>query len=248
MTCQPTKTPPPEKVDIPALQQKYLAERARRMRSEGGEQYVRPTGKLSDNYAADPHMATAPRAPMSEDLDVLVLGGGWGGIMASYYLTKEGVTNVRNIDHAGDFGGVWYWNRYPGLQCDNDAYCYLPLLEEMGFMPSKQFTDGWEIQQYAKSIATKFGFADKGVFHTIVKTMVWNDETKRWHVGTDRGDEFRARFVIVAAGVLNMPKLPGIAGIDQFKGKMFHTARWDYEYTGGSNKNPVLDKLKDKTV
>lgn len=247
-TCQPTKTPPPETVDIPALQRKYVAERARRMRSEGGEQYVRPTGKLASNYAADPYMATEPRAPISEELDVLVLGAGWGGIMASYYLTKEGVTNFRNIDHAGDFGGVWYWNRYPGLQCDNDSYCYLPLLEEMGFMPSKQFTDGWEIQQYAKSIATKFGFADKGVFHTIVKSMVWNDQTKRWLVTTDRGDEFRAKFVIVAAGVLNMPKLPGIPGIETFKGKMFHSARWDYAYTGGDNKNPVLDKLGDKTV
>jgi cation diffusion facilitator CzcD-associated flavoprotein CzcO len=71
---------------------------------------------------------------------------------------------------------------------------------------------------------------------------------KRWRVGTNRGDDIRARFVIIACGVLNMPKLPGIPGIEKYQGKIVHTARWDYDYTGGSYKNPVLDKLADKRV
>ncbi|HMN43614.1 MAG TPA: NAD(P)/FAD-dependent oxidoreductase [Povalibacter sp.] len=246
MKCAPTQTP--VDVDIPSLREKYRLERERRLRKDGQTQYFRPAGDVAANYAADPHTPVEPRAPISEDLDVVILGAGWGGIMAAYHLTQAGVTRFRNVDTAGDFGGVWYWNRYPGIQCDNESYCYLPLLEEMGFMPSKKFADGWEIYEYARSIAAKFGFADKALFHTHIHSLRWDEQLDRWHVGTHRGDDIRARFVIMACGVLNMPKLPGIAGLDQFKGKIFHTARWDYDYTGGSYREPVLDKLGDKRV
>ena len=156
MTCLKTDVPAPEELDIPALKAKYLAERDKRLRREGGEQYVRPTGDFSDNYAHDPFTPVAERAPLVEDIDVAILGAGFSGILAGYHLRKQGVTNVRNIDHAGGFGGVWYWNRYPGVQCDNDAYCYLPLLEETGYMPSKKFSDGWEIQAYCQKMAEDF--------------------------------------------------------------------------------------------
>jgi cation diffusion facilitator CzcD-associated flavoprotein CzcO len=248
MTCQPTKTTAAEQIDIPALRAKYAYEKNRRLRSEGEAQYVKLSGDIAPDQAFDPHKPVAPRDAINEEIDALVIGAGWGGIKASYYLTKEGVSNVRNVDTAGDFGGVWYWNQYPGVQCDNDAYCYLPLLEEMGFMPSKKFSDGAEIQAYAKSIAEKFGFADKALFHTQVTSLKWDETLQRWRVGTNRGDDIRARFVIVASGVLNMPKLPNVKGIEKFKGKIFHTSRWDYGYTGGSYNNPVLDKLADKRV
>jgi cation diffusion facilitator CzcD-associated flavoprotein CzcO len=246
MTCQPTQTP--SDIDIAALKEKYRHERDKRMRVDGQRQYFRPTGEVVSSYAIDPHQPMQPRDPISEDIDVIVLGGGWGGIMAAYHLTQAGITNFRNVDTAGDFGGVWYWNRYPGIQCDNESYCYLPLLEEMGFMPSKKFADGWEIFQYARSIAAKYGFADQALFHTHIRSLRWDEQLNRWHVSTNRGDDIRARFVIVACGVLNMPKLPSIPGIHDFKGKIFHTARWDYEYTGGSYGNPVLDQLSDKRV
>ena len=246
MSCEPTL--PPDEFDIPALREKYRQERDRRLRPDGQKQYFRPTGKGAPDYAVDPHMPVRPRDPISEDLDVLILGAGWGGIMAAYHLKQAGVTNFRNVDSAGDFGGVWYWNRFPGIQCDNDAYCYLPLLEEMGFMPSKKFSDGAEIYQYAKSIAERFGFADQALFHTLINTLRWDEKIKRWRVGTNRGDDIRARFVILACGVLNMPKLPAIPGIDEFKGKIFHSSRWDYRYTGGSYEKPVLDELADKRV
>ena len=246
MSCDQTQTP--DGIDIPALREKYLRERDKRIHSEGQRQYERPVGDFVDIYEADPHMPVTPRKAISEDLDVAILGGGWTGIMAGYHLHQAGVTTFRHIDHSGDFGGVWYWNRYPGLQCDNDAYCYLPLLEEMGFMPSKKFSDGWEIREYAQSIATKFGFYNGALFHTLVTAMRWDEQLKRWRIGTNRGDDIRARFVIMANGLLNTPKLPGIPGIHAFKGKMFHSARWDYEYTGGTQKNPVLDKLADKRV
>jgi cyclohexanone monooxygenase len=248
MTCLKTNVPAPEELDIPALKAKYLAERDKRLRREGGEQYVRPTGDFSDNYAHDPFTPVATRAPLVEDLDVAILGAGFSGILAGYHLRQQGVTDVRNIDHAGGFGGVWYWNRYPGVQCDNDAYCYLPLLEQTGFMPSKKFSDGWEIQAYCQKMATDFDLVDKALFHTLVESITWDEGLQRWHVRTNRGDDIRARFVVMAGGVMNMPKLPGIPGIHDFKGKMFHTSRWEHDYTGGSWTQPVLDKLKDKRV
>ena len=244
--CAPTQTP--QDIDGAALKEKYRQERDKRIRPEGQKQYVRPLGEFADSYEGDPHMPVVPRDPISEDLDVAVLGAGWSGILAGYHLKQAGVSTFRNIDHAGDFGGVWYWNRYPGLQCDNDAYCYLPLLEETGFMPSKKFADGWEILEYCQSIAKQSGLYDNALFHTLVTSMRWDDKISRWRIGTNRGDEIRARFVIMAGGLLNIPKLPGIPGIKNFKGKMFHTARWDYSYTGGTRKNPVLDKLADKRV
>ena len=248
MSCLPTKMPPIEAVDIPALRARYRTEKEKRLRSEGQAQYVKLSGDILPDYATDPHKTVEPRPVLDEEFDVMILGAGWGGIKAAYHLAKQGVTNVRNIDTAGDWGGVWYWNQYPGVQCDNDAYCYLPLLEEMGFMPSKKFSEGAEIQAYAKSIAERFGFADKALFHTRVTSLKWDDGLQRWQIGTNRGDTIRARFIIVASGVLNMPKLPSVRGIEKFKGKIFHTSRWDYEYSGGSYRNPVLDKLADKRV
>ena len=247
MHCKPTDVPSADEIDIPALRAKYYAERDKRLTSKLGSQYIHDgPGQLHDLYNTDPHMPVQPRDAVSEELDVAVLGGGFGGVMASYYLAKQGVTNIRNIDHAGDFGGVWYWNRYPGIQCDNESYCYLPLLEETGFMPSRRFAPGPEIMGYIRLIAEKNGFADKALFHTLITSLKWDESIQRWRIGTDRGDDLRARHVVMACGVLNMPKLPGINGIAKFKGKMFHTSRWEYDYTGGSCENPVLDKLADK--
>ncbi|HEX7873927.1 MAG TPA: NAD(P)/FAD-dependent oxidoreductase [Sphingobium sp.] len=249
MSCQPTETP--KNVDIPAIRAKYYRERDKRVLREATHQYV-TTGHhgdaFADMYEGDPYTPVAPREALSEDIEVAIMGGGWTGILTGYHLNKSGITNFRIIDHAGDFGGVWYWNRYPGLQCDNDAYCYLPLLEETGFMPSKKFADGHEIRDYAQSIPRRFGYADKGLFHTMVTSLTWDEGSSRWRIVTDRGDDIRARFVIMANGLLNIPKLPGIPGIGSFKGKMFHTSRWNYDYTGGEQTNPVLDRLADKRV
>jgi cyclohexanone monooxygenase len=249
MSCPSNNMPAPDAVDIPALRERYRQERARRLRPEGQRQYVSPADHLvHDTYERDPHTPVVARDAVVEDLDVAIVGGGWCGVLAGQYLRKLGVGGFRIIEHAGDFGGVWYWNRYPGLSCDNDAYCYLPLLEEMGFMPSRKFADGHEIREYMQSIGRKFDLYEGALFHTAVTSMRWDEQIKRWRVTTDRDDELRARFVIMANGLLNIPKLPGVPGIHEFKGKMFHTARWDYDYTGGDQKNPVLDQLGDKRV
>jgi len=249
MTCQPTNVPPPSEIDIPAMKEKYRQERDKRIRPEGEAQYAAPEDHLThDTYEHDPFTPVVPRDALDEDVDVAILGGGWTGILAAYHLTKQGVTNFKVIDHAGDYGGTWYWNRYPGIQCDNDAYCYLPLLEEMNWLPSKKFEDGRHIYEYIQSIVDKFGFRDNGVFHTLVKGLTWDEGSKRWHVATDRKDRIRARFVVMAGGTLSTPKFPAVPGIHKFKGHKFHTSRWDYDYTGGEWGNPVLDKLADKRV
>jgi cation diffusion facilitator CzcD-associated flavoprotein CzcO len=247
--CEPTNVPPPEEIDIPATKEKYRQERDKRMRREGQEQYAPHEDHLThDTYEHDPFTPVVPRDALNEDVDVAILGGGWTGILAAYHLTKLGITNFRVIDHAGNYGGTWYWNRYPGIQCDNDAYCYLPLLEEMNWLPSKKFEDGKQIYDYIQMIVEKFGLADKGVFHTLISGLNWDESLKRWRISTSRDDDIRAKFVVMAGGTLSTPKFPNVPGVHAFKGHKFHTSRWDYEYTGGEWGNPELTKLADKRV
>ena len=234
MTCEPTNVPDPQGLDIPALRNKYREERDRRLRPDGQDQYT-PAARGTDalDYS-DPHMPRLSRRALSDDVNVAILGGGWAGVLAGYHMRMAGIDDCRIIEQAGDFGGVWYWNRYPGLSCDNDSYCYLPLLEEMKFFPSKKFAEGLEIREYCQSVATKLNLYEGALFHTCVTELSWDESIKRWRIATDRGDDFRARFVVMAMGPINTPKVPRVAGLDEFQGKMFHTARWDYEYTGGS--------------
>jgi len=247
MTCEPLPLRPLDEPRIAALRETYRRERDKRLRPERTEQYLRPTDAFAAVYEVDPHMPVMPRDPITEDLEVAILGGGWSGLLAGYHLHQAGIA-FRHIEHGCDFGGVWYWNRYPGIQCDNEAYCYLPLLEETGFMPSKRFADGHEIQGYCRLIGEKYGFYDKALFHTRVTALRWQEDNCRWLVETDRGDRIAARHVIMANGLMNMPKLPGIPGIGDFRGKTFHSSRWDYGFTGGAYGDPVLDKLGDKSV
>jgi cation diffusion facilitator CzcD-associated flavoprotein CzcO len=248
MTCVATNVPAAEEIDIQALRERYRRERDKRLRPDGGEQYLKSEAAFAASYQADPHMPLTERARLSEDIDVAVLGAGITGIMAGVHLRNAGVSSFRHIDHAGDFGGVWYWNRYPGIQCDNDSYCYLPLLEETGYIPSRKFADGREIQAHCQRIARQYRLNDGALFHTLITSLCWDEAIQRWRIGTNRGDDIRAGFVIMCGGPLNRPKLPGIPGIQEFSGELFHTARWNFDYTGGSWGDPVLNNLADKRV
>jgi cation diffusion facilitator CzcD-associated flavoprotein CzcO len=248
MACRPTDCPPIEEIDIAATREHYRLEREKRLRPEGQAQYFEPVGQFADAYESDPHMPVIPRDAINDEIDVAILGAGICGMMVAIQLKEAGVTNFRNIDWAGDWGGCWYWNRYPGIQCDNDAYCYLPLLEETGHIPKQKFEDGWDIYQHCVRIANHYGLNPHAIFHTMATSLRWDEQAQRWQILTNRGDHIKARFVVMAGGPLNKPKLPGIPGIADFKGKIFHTARWDYDYTGGSGQNPVLDKLATKRV
>jgi cyclohexanone monooxygenase len=244
-TCGPTPTP--DDVDIPATREKYEQERNKRLRPEGGAQYLELKGEFADFAEVDPHTPVTPRAPVSDEVEVAVLGGGIAGLLAGAYLKKAGVDDVRVIEMGGDFGGVWYWNRFPGIQCDNDAYCYIPMLEELVFVPSKKFADGAEIFEHCRRIAKHFGLYDGALLSTQVRTVRWDESLQRWHLTTNRGDDIRSRFVVMTQGSYNRPKLPDIPGIKDFGGHVFHSARWDYDYTGGDSSGG-LDKLGDKRV
>ncbi|WP_307789272.1 flavin-containing monooxygenase [Mycolicibacterium baixiangningiae] len=244
-TCGPTETP--DDFDIDALRERYAQERAKRLRPEGSKQYVELTDEFAGYYESDPYTPVQPRNPITEDIDVAVLGGGFGGLLSAAHLKKAGVDDVRIIELGGDFGGVWYWNRYPGIQCDNESYCYIPLLEELDFMPSKKFADGAEIYEHCRNIGKHFGLYDKAIFSTQVRDLRWDDEINRWRISTNRDDDIRARFVVLASGPFHRPKLPGIPGIQDFTGHSFHSSRWDYDYTGGDSTGN-LHKLADKKV
>jgi cyclohexanone monooxygenase len=244
-TCGPTQTP--DDIDIDALREKYLQERDKRLRPEGSTQYLELKGEFAEFSEVDPHTPVTPREPIAEDIEVAVLGGGIAGLLAASYLKKAGVDDVHVIEMGGDFGGVWYWNRFPGIQCDNDAYCYIPMLEELNFIPSKKFADGAEIYAHCRNIGKHFGLYDGAIFSTQVRDLRWDESLKRWRISTNRGDDIRARFVVLTAGSFNRPKLPGIPGIEDFKGHQFHSARWDYDYTGG-DASGGLDKLGNKRV
>src|SRR5271163_4003118 len=247
-TCGPTQTP--DGIDIDALREKYLFERDKRLRPEGSKQYLELKDDFAEFAEVDPHTPVTPRTPIDADIDVAVLGGGITGLLAGAYLKKVGVDDVHIIEMGGDFGGVWYWNRFPGIQCDNDAYCYIPMLEELDFLPSKKFADGAEIFTHCQAMGKHFDLYDGAIFSTQVDTMRWDEKSKRWRLTTNRGDDIRARFVVMAQGSYNKPKLPGIPGLKEYLdggGHAFHSARWDYDYTGG-DANGGLHRLSDKRV
>jgi len=232
--------------DLDALQQKYREERDRRLRSDGNDQYIKIEGKFA-HYLEDPYSDRIERDPVEEELDVVVLGGGFGGLLTGARLREAGVTDVRLVEKGGDFGGTWYWNRYPGAACDVESYNYMPLLEETGYMPIEKYGRADELLEHSRRIGRHFGLYDKALFQTEITEARWYDDKARWLVSTDRGDRLWARFLVTASGPLQEPKLPGIPGVESFAGHSFHTSRWDYNYTGG-NALGGLDKLADKSV
>jgi len=179
---------------------------------------------LDDVYSADP----VPREALTDECEILVVGAGFAGLLLWHKLRAAGFNDVRFCEKGGDVGGTWYWNRYPGIACDVEAYSYLPLLEEMGYVPTMKFASGFEILEYCQKMAEKFGFYDHCLFHTTVEATAWEEATGRWTVTTDRGDKMRARFVLLANGILTTPKLARIEGMETFKGAAFHTSRWNY--------------------
>ena len=233
--------------DPAALRAKYLEERNKRLRKEGNAQYREVTGDLR-RFVDDPYIeAPIVREPIAEEIDVAVVGGGFGGMLAAVRLEQAGFGNFRIFEKGGDFGGTWYWNRYPGAQCDIESYIYLPLLEETGFIPKEKYSYAPEIFAHAQRIGRQFKLYERACFQTQIKSATWDEDSGRWQVLTDRGDHFKARFLVMCSGPLSRPKLPGIPGIETFKGHTFHTSRWDYDYTGGDSTGN-LHKLADKRV
>lgn len=233
--------------DPDALRERYRQERDKRLRDDGENQYLEAAENFAHYADEDPYTAQTPREAIKRDVNVVVVGGGFSGLMAAARLKERGVEDVLLIEAGGDFGGTWYWNRYPGAQCDIESYCYLPLLEETGYMPKEKYSFAPEIFEHTRRVGEYFGLYELALFQTRVKDAAWQEDRKRWRLTTDRGDVLDARFLIQATGPANRPKLPQIPGIDRFQGHSFHTARWDYDYTGGDHQGN-LHKLADKRV
>src|SRR5215831_18386960 len=233
--------------DPDALRTKYRAERDKRLRADGNDQYTEVTGRF-EHYIEDPYVDPGyTRAPLEDEVEVVVIGGGFGGLLAGARLREAGVDDVRIIEKGGDFGGTWYWNRYPGAQCDVESYIYLPLLEEVGYVPKEKYTRAPEILAHSAAIGRRYDLYKSACFQTEVTDLRWDEDDARWIVSTNRGDKLRARFVVNSNGPLNRPKLPGIPGIESFRGHSFHTSRWDYGYTGGDSSGG-LTGLRGKRV
>ena len=233
--------------DPEALREKYRRERDKRLRADGNEQYVEVKGRFA-HFLDDPYATPGfTRAPLADEVEVAVIGGGFGGLLAGARLRQAGVESIRMIDPASDFGGTWYWNRYPGIACDIESYTYLPLLEELEYMPKQKYSDGREILDHSQAIARKFELYRDALFQTRVENLRWDEAAARWIVSTNRGDRIRARYVCLATGPLNRPKLPGIPGIEEFEGHSFHASRWDYDYTGGDSSGGLVG-LRGKRV
>jgi cation diffusion facilitator CzcD-associated flavoprotein CzcO len=235
------------KPTLEEVREKYRVEREKRLKVEGLAQYA-DLREIDAKYDRDPYVEPGfTRDPIVEETEVVIVGGGFGGMLAGINLTKAGITDFRIVEKAGDFGGTWYWNRYPGAACDVESYVYLPLLEETGYMPTEKYAKAPEIFAYCQLLGRTFDLYRGALFQTEITDAEWDDDTQRWQVRTTRGDHLSAKFLVIAGGVLHKAKLPRISGIETFEGKAFHTSRWDYAYTGGSAFEPMV-KLADKRV
>ena len=233
--------------DPDVLRKKYRTERDKRLRGDGNEQYQEVTGDFS-RYVDDPYVDQGfSREPLQDEVECIVVGGGFGGLLTGARLTEAGLKRVRIIEKGGDFGGTWYWNRYPGAACDVESYVYLPLCEELNFVPKEKYTHAPEILAHSRAIGETFNLYEYACFQTEVEGMEWDEDNKLWTVYTNRGDKMRAQYVCMANGPLNRPKLPGIPGISEYQGHTFHTSRWDYGYTGGGPEGN-LTGLRGKRV
>ena len=236
-----------KKLSLEEAREKYRIEREKRLRADGIRQYKELKGDYEE-FDRDPYVEPGfTRDAIIEDVDVVIVGGGFGGMIEAANLTKAGITNFRIIEKAGDFGGTWYWNRYPNAACDVESYVYLPLLEDTGYMPTEKYAKAPEIFAYCQLLGRTFDMYRGALFQTEVEDMRWDESTKRWNVMTSRSDVLSAKFIVIAGGVLHKAKLPGIPGIETYAGRAFHTSRWDYSFTGGSSQT-LMEKLADKRV
>ena len=234
-------------IDKKALLEKYLAERDKRLRDDGNAQYLSLEGRFAD-YAVDPHTPFRERDPVTDHVTFAFVGGGFAGLVTGARLAEAGIADFRIIEKGGDFGGTWYWNRYPGAQCDTASMIYIPLLEETGHVPTEKYAHGPEILEQCQRIGRQYNLYDKALFHTQIREIAWDAERALWVITTDRDDRFTAKYVGIGTGPLHVAKLPGIPGIETFEGKAFHTSRWDYGYTGGDAKGAPMTGLADKRV
>jgi cation diffusion facilitator CzcD-associated flavoprotein CzcO len=232
--------------DQAVVDEKYLSERDKRLVTGRTETIDLRSAQFS-RYRDDPFTQRAERVPVATDVDVVIVGGGIAGLLAGVALRKAGLERICIIDEAGGVGGTWYWNRYPGVMCDVESYIYMPMLEELGYVPTRKYAYGEEILSHLENIAVRYQLSRDALFHTSVRGAEWNESSARWRIRTDCNDELTSRYYVLAVGILNLQKIPSLSGLEDFEGHSFHTARWDYNYTGGAARES-LSRLETKAV
>ncbi|MEU6565211.1 flavin-containing monooxygenase [Nocardia nova] len=229
--------------DHEKLAQRYAQERAKRL----GDAYrYRPLSREGQfaRFARDMNARELPgREPVRAEIEVLIVGGGISGLVSAVELDRAGIADYALVEKGYDFGGTWYWNRYPGVRCDTEAYIYLPFLEETGYVPTERYTGGDEIRDYLRLLAEHFDIPRRSYLGTTVVDASWDNARMRWIVTTDRGDEWAARYLLLGGGAQHMMRFPDIPGLETFEGYSFHSSRWDHEYTGAR-----LENLRDERV
>ncbi|KAL1897460.1 hypothetical protein Sste5346_004198 [Sporothrix stenoceras] len=247
------------------LSEKYKSEHDKRLRSDGLSQftdlYSIPKFRRfkQDPWADRSTYDTLPRAFDGDRREILIMGTGIAALVFAVRLLEAGFKreDLQFIDVSAGFGGTWYWNRYPGLMCDVESYIYMPLLEETGYIPKHKYASGTELREHAERIAEKYDLTEQAWYRTRMVDSVWDDTAKEWVVrlaeqlsdGNEREPiTVRSRFVILTTGLMLIPQVPQIKGIQTFAGDCFHAARWDYQVTGGSQQDPSLVNLKGKKV
>ncbi len=166
------------------------------------------------------------------EYDVIVIGAGFSGLYALYKLRDEGL-NVHVFDAAGDVGGTWWYNRYPGARVDGPSTPYY------GYMFSQELADEWDWEEtqtggpqvlsYLEHVAKKFDLKKDITFNARVETVEYDEAAQNWTIVTDTGETAKAQFLVCGLGLLYVPNMPDYAGIQEFKGDIFHTGRWPHE-------------------
>ncbi|CAI7645809.1 unnamed protein product [Penicillium glandicola] len=241
--------------DLQKTQDRYEVERQKRLRPDGPTQYVGWSNESTNNLHSNGNIAIDSNLLQQKKVRVLIVGAGFGGLLFAVRLLQSGflsATEILFVDTAGGFGGTWWWNKYPGLACDVESYTYMPLLEETHYMPSQKYVSGPELREHANRIAGQWNLSERALFQTDVNKLTWDGQDSQWIVHiTPHGQSpttIQSDFVILATGLLNSPKIPKLEGLDTYQGKVFHTSRWDYDYTGGSPSSPAMHKIQDKTI
>jgi cation diffusion facilitator CzcD-associated flavoprotein CzcO len=164
----------------------------------------------------------------SPDYHCLIVGAGFSGIGIGIKLDQAGFGDYLILEAGDGVGGTWYWNTYPGIAVDIPSFSYQYSFEQRADW-SRTYAPGEELKAYAEHCTDKYGIRSKIRFNTKVLAAEFDEERSLWRVQTDSDGEVTARFLLNASGVLTVPKLPDIDGIDSFGGTIVHTARWDHD-------------------
>jgi cation diffusion facilitator CzcD-associated flavoprotein CzcO len=174
-----------------------------------------------------------------QQFDVVIVGAGFGGIGAAIQLSRMGYENILILDREDDLGGTWHVNRYPGLAVDQPSPTFSYWFEPNPYW-SRMYAPGAELKRYALHVAEKYDVRRFMRFNTTVEGARWDDDTRVWRVALAGGETLNAQFLIAATGFLCQPKMPDIAGIETFGGRVIHTAAWDDSYALNGRRTAVI--------